>query len=789
MKTLKYTGRFLLRSKSYTVINLLGLALSLACSIVLARYIYQEMTVDTHALHPDNVVVPLRDIDGNIYPCALQEMDTTYFSREEIVEEAQFFELEKQTILLQEVPYTANIFVTDSTYFHFFHYEPVVGQLGLSAPGDALIMESFARKLFGEENPVGKTIKYAKAGLITIQGVLKEPACKTTFTFDLILNKHLIDSWRKLPGSFLRLQPGISVDKINRISTAYRKTEHGTVSHEFVPLQQYYWYEKADKYPIIEHHGNRSHVLLLAGVCLLVLLTGVINFINLYLVLMMKRSREYGIKKIFGVRGWNLFVQLWVENFLLITSALFVAWLFIEISTVPVNRLLGSEVPYTSFDIWLSVAIWVALPLLTCAYPYLKYNYLLPAVGIRAIGTTKKSVATRMAFLLVQCIITFLLVILSLYFGKHVNFLLHTDPGFRQEGVLLAALQQENSQYDLNPEEAKAYWGRLQQIQQKLDESPLIEQWQQQRDDILDNNNAITMINDKDASVTIQCMWVSPQFFQLNGLKTVEGHLPEKTDRSSLFRVAMNESALKAFGYKHCEEAFVRGETPLWVSVTANGEIEEGGMKPMPVDAVVKDFYTGHITAGKLPVVFMISSNPSRGNYQILCKTGKEQEVLAYLKKVEKEIYHTEDFEYYWLKDKVASLYDKDRQVTGIYMFFAFIAILISCLGLFGLSLFDIRQRYREIAIRKVNGADSYKICLLLLRKYIVVLIGAFVVAAPVSYYLINLYTQDFVVKVPIGISIYIISLFIVTLISLGTLLWQIRKATQINPAMIMKTE
>lgn len=788
MKTLKYALRFLMRSKSYTVINLLGLALSLACSIVLARYIYQEIKADAHALQPESVVIPLRDINGNIYPCALENMDTVYFSPEQIMEETKFIVLEKQIIRQQEVPYTANIFVTDSTFFHFFHYETAAGTSQLSAPNDALIMENFARKLFGNESPIGKTFYYGTDNLITIQGVLKEPACKSTYTFDFILNLSIQKRWRKMPGSFLRLQQDISVEKINATSAVYRKTEHGTSRNIFVPITQFYWFEGSDKYDIMEHHGDGSHILLLTGVCLLVLLTGVINFINLYLVLMMKRSKEYGIKKIFGVHGRILFVQLWTENGMLITGALFIAWLLVEITTIPVNRLLGSEVSYTSFDIWLSLSIWLLLPLLTCVYPYIKYNYLSPIASIRSISTTKKSVAIRIVFLSIQCIITFLLVILSLYFGKHVSFLLNTDPGFRQEGILIATLNQEDFSYDMSIEERENYYARMQQVRQKLGETPMIDQWQQLSVDILDNTSTILLINDKDIHINLQCMWVSPQFFSMYDLKTVEGTIPESVSISD-FKIVMNESALKAFGYRHREEAFVRGETPLWVSVSMDGTIVESGMKPMPVEAIVKDFYTGHITAGKKPVVFLVGNAANNSKYQIVCKPGKEKEVLSYLKKIEKEIYNTEEFEYYWQKDKVAAMYNRDRQVMGVYMFFAFIAIIISCMGLFGISLFDIRQRYREIAIRKVNGAGIRELYLLLFRKYVLVLILAFVIAVPLSYFCIYLYTRDFVMRAPASIGIHVISLLTVAFISLGTLLWQIHKAANINPSEVMKTE
>ena len=138
MKTLNYALRFLMRSKSYTVINLLGLSLSLACSIVLMRYIHREVTVDAHAVQPANVVVPLRDIDGNVFATAQKYMDTTYIQPASIVEETPFILLEKENLVAQDKPYTTNFFVTDSTYFHFFHYELADGSLQMSAPDDAL---------------------------------------------------------------------------------------------------------------------------------------------------------------------------------------------------------------------------------------------------------------------------------------------------------------------------------------------------------------------------------------------------------------------------------------------------------------------------------------------------------------------------------------------------------------------------------------------------------------------------------------------------------------------------
>ena len=215
----------------------------------------------------------------------------------------------------------------------------------------------------------------------------------------------------------------------------------------------------------------------------------------------------------------------------------------------------------------------------------------------------------------------------------------------------------------------------------------------------------------------------------------------------------------------------------------------EGGTQLMPVTAVVEDFYHGHLTEGIQPMIFILSGDNASGTASICIRPGQEKECLDYLKKATMEVYNNEDFPYTWLKDEVLALYDDDRQVAIIYFVFAGIAIAVSCLGLFGISLFDIRQRYREIALRKVHGAGMKDLYQLLFKKYLAVLGASFVVAVPIAYYLIHQYTADFVVKAPISIGIFVVALLIVALISMGTLWWQIRKAANIDPALVMKRE
>ena len=798
MKTLKYAMRFLMRSKSYTIINLLGLAFSLACCIILMRYIHRELTVDSHCVDPEHIVIPLRDIEGNIHPGSLEQgwsdTDSAYIAADRIVEQCRMMVERQDNVVCGNTNYAMNVLAVDSTFFHFFPYRMADGEACLDAPDDAVITHRYARRIFGKENPVGKVLTFYGKSII-IRGVTDEPACKTLLNFDLLVSYRLVERWQRMDISLMRVLPNVDLDAVNALSNVYRKDSRGNmIRWEFVNWKEFYWKDSvrhnAD-YDSIMQFGNRTHLYILSGVTLLLLLVGILNFINLYMVFMMKRSKEYGVKKVFGLQRFPLFLQIWMENQLLAAAALLTAWLLVEITRIPVDRLMNGHIGTSAFDWQLSLGFLLLLPLVTSVYPYIKYSYLPPIISIRSITTDRHSVVVRMAFLLAQYAITILLLILSLYFGRQLNFLLDTPPGYRTGGILKAELLHENKNHlrAETEEDRNARFGRSDHIRQQLDECPHIDLWMNSHYSILKGASQTTLLNDKDLQQSMLILFSSAKFFQLYDLKVLEGEIPQKFDSWRDSKIVMNKAAMKAMGYTGLKDAFVRCETPLWVTVDESGQIEEGGTKLMPVTAVVDDYYPGHLTEGVKPIVFVVGREGGGSDFLIAVKPGKEKEVMEYLKKLEKEIYNTEDFTSSWLTDEVKELYSEDRRTTNVYSVFALIAIVISCLGLFGLSLFDIRQRYREIAIRKVNGAGMKDLYLLLFRKYLKVIGCAFILAVPLSYCLIHLYTQDFIMKVSVGVGIYLIALLVILFISLGTLAWQIHKAANIDPAKIIKSE
>ena len=789
MKTLKYAWRFLMRSKSYTIINLLGLAFSLACSIILMQYIHRELTVDTHCIDREHVYAICTNTEGNRGLSGLKQYNYDTISIDNRFVEAMttYIPLEKDYVISGTNRIPARCLVTDSVFFQLFHYPIVQGKLSLTTPQSALLTEKYACKIFGNENPIGKVLRYSNGKDITVEGIVGEPECKTTINFDIILSSKLSQHWERMNTELYRFLPGTDINAINKTGSVPRyinDPKYDTRTHTFslISVKDIYWDGSlTDREPAMFLSGNHSHLIILSGVCLLLLLTGILNFINLYLVALLRRGKEYGLKKVFGVCGKTLFANIWIENTLLVLSALLVSWLIIEIMSAPTEYLFDIHFSYTAFDGWLSASILLLLPVITSIYPYIKYNYTSPILSIRSIGVQSHSKHFRMFFLGAQYIITFLLVVLSLYFNRQLGMLLNTEPGFRTKNIMNVNLVYESKDFSsYTYESMQQRRQRVMQLDNELNACPFIELYEPSNENILTPTFGTNYLNNKGEKVFLNIHYATPAFFKLYDIKVIEGEIPDinKENRRTVFVV--NKAALKALGYTSINGAGVIEENQK--RANANASLQ-------PIVAVVEDYFEGHLTSGIKPTIYPVGARFSGDLYQIAYTPGKKKEVIDFLRNLEYKVYGSEDFEYTFLEDDIKAMYTQDRQTATIYSIFAGMAIIISSLGLLGISLFDIRQRYREIAIRKVNGASAKDLYRLLFRKYITVLIIAFVIAIPLAYYLINTYTQDFAVRAPVSIDIFIISLLLVIIISLGTLAYQIQKAAYINPTQIMKTE
>ena len=467
-------------------------------------------------------------------------------------------------------------------------------------------------------------------------------------------------------------------------------------------MKDIYWDGSlTDREPAMFLSGNHSHLIILSGVCLLLLLTGILNFINLYLVALLRRGKEYGLKKVFGVCGKTLFANIWIENTLLVLSALLVSWLIIEIMSAPTEYLFDIHFSYTAFDGWLSASILLLLPVITSIYPYIKYNYTSPILSIRSIGVQSHSKHFRMFFLGAQYIITFLLVVLSLYFNRQLGMLLNTEPGFRTKNIMNVNLVYESKDFSsYTYESMQQRRQRVMQLDNELNACPFIELYEPSNENILTPTFGTNYLNNKGEKVFLNIHYATPAFFKLYDIKVIEGEIPDinKENRRTVFVV--NKAALKALGYTSINGAGVIEENQK--RANANASLQ-------PIVAVVEDYFEGHLTSGIKPTIYPVGARFSGDLYQIAYTPGKKKEVIDFLRNLEYKVYGSEDFEYTFLEDDIKAMYTQDRQTATIYSIFAGMAIIISSLGLLGISLFDIRPL--PTVIPQIYNRFNYSIC------------------------------------------------------------------------------
>ena len=795
MKHLWLSIRTLLRFKTYTAINVAGLALSLACVFVLVRYIHQERTVNHFIpeLERTFLTAVIREGDPPFLGESLnRSKDLNYrnpLSHPEVEAFSRFVILRDDYVESEGYRHNVHTLVADSAFFQLVPYPCVEGTLRLK-PNEALLTSAAARRMFGSESPIGRSLKTSSGRYVTIVGVVGQPSTQSSFRFDVVVSKDLI-GWPYVFFEVVRLYRAADVDKVNQMNAQPMNLRiyGGLIHYRLVPMEDFYLSREVQTYrPEVVRQGNADALRLMAFVAGLILLVGLFNYANLYTVVMLKRSRELGVKKVLGAGRGQILTQLYVENVCLNAIAVFFVWLLVEVTRVPVER--WFEIPVQAdvwFDCLLSAFVMFVLPLFTALPAYWRYVYVGPMRSLSQVAIGGKSVRTRVAFLFLQYVITFCLVVAAVYLMRHLHYLLHTDVGYRTEHIIQCRFWTENPEavnngdaYEREITKAKAAFAL---IEKRVAESPLCA-GMAYGDPPYNMQSEEEFTADNGHSASVRVLYTSREYMDFFGFRMVEGREWGDEDVFAQYKAIVNRAFLRALHIDDWRTARVTPKERLWWSM---GESDDN--LPYEIVGVMDDFLTGHLADGNRPIAFVFMKPDRREDCFIAVAPGKAREALAFLQDLYEEAVGTGDFEYSFVTDEISALHEQDRKVTRIVAAFALIAIGISCLGLFGLSLYDIRQRYREIALRKVNGAQASDIYRLLLKKYVYILGAALVSGSAIAYACIERYMEQFANQAPLSPWIFGVAGVMVVVVALLTLVWQIRRATHINPAQVMKSE
>ena len=793
MKFLKYSLRSLNKFRLYTFGNILGLAISLACIIIIARYVHQETMVNHFAKNIERTYISSIEFQNRQPLFSDSRHFFNIFNNKEIMRNpaiemvSLFMGLEDNRITLNNNIYIVNSIVADSNFIKILPYPVLLGTAEFKHPSDVVLKKNLAVKMFGNENPIGKVITFTQGEPLQIIGVIGDHDTKTSFNFDLLINIDLKDDWYRSGQELVMLKDKTDAEHINQKYS------------EFAFIRAYNDQGRFQLYPFDDFYSNQTHTLyqyenpvflrsdsgslkVLSLVAVFLFIVGVFNFINIYQVVAMKRSRELGVHKIYGADSSHIFIYIYLESLIMTIVALFFSWWFIELFEALLNNRLGFKIiDNIRFNIFISGAIILFLPLITSIYPSLK-----------SIDTRGLSTGSRKIFLFIQYIITFGLLVISMFFVKQLRFMLDADLGYNTENVIMCKLMSMPLLDLSSPESMSEYANNLsnnqQLLKQKMDESTLFIEWTQGRPLYKSEANHQMSLAGEEDYKPVAVEFITHSFMNMFDFQLVEGRQWDSTDVFDQYKCIINESAMKMFNIEDFSTDYLQFQTRLWIS--SQTELDMNINPPFEIVGVVKDFNTGHLSKSTLPMVFVFNNRPNPYSYLMgRFIPGKEKEAATYLEGLHKEINLNAEFKYSLLKDNIAKLYEKEKQVSIVYSIFALIAIFVSCLGLFALSLFNIKQRHPEIGLRKINGATTKDIMYLFLKKYLLLLLYSFLISIPLSYFAIYKYLEDFANKAAISWWLFVVSGIVVVGVSLLTLIWQVRKAMRINSAEVLKSD
>jgi len=457
MKIIKLAIRSILSLRTYSGINLIGLALSLACVITIFRYVYGEFTVDRFNKNLNRIFLTMKEgivegkVNGRLMGNYSLLRNSSMFDLMEQpgVEKLSVFTLINENITLDNQEYFTRLLVADSNFLKITDYPVITGVDQLSEPKTALISERYAKKLFGAQNPVGMTFQYSDGAILTITGVIGNTSTKATIDFDMIISFYFAERWLGLQQTLVLLHPGIDYRTINKRYESFDSEKNER--YQLFPLSNVYFNKdfeimgnvsKRENAPV---RGNYSYVLLLLAAGLVILLAGSINYVNIYTVIVLHRGRELGVKKVFGASRRYIFVQLLVENLLMTGLALILAFFITKTASPFITDILQlNQIHSIRFDLLLSFGILLVLPVITILYPFFRYCYLTPVNSFTGFDKIHGRDSLRRIFLSFQYMIAIAMIIVSLFFVRQLQFMVNSEPGYQTKDIIQVSFIQNN---------------------------------------------------------------------------------------------------------------------------------------------------------------------------------------------------------------------------------------------------------------------------------------------------------------------------------------------------------
>ena len=798
---LKTAFRNLKRNKGYTLINVLGLAVGIAASFLIFLVIQFESSFDNFHKKRNKIYRVASkfatqdgfDYSGGVsFPVAqalrleypqLKEVAAIYRKGGQITVEEGNTQLKK----LNE----DNFFYAEPQFFTMFDFGWLVGspQTCLKDPNSVALTQNTAEKYFGSwKNAVGKTIKYDNKTLYRVTGILKNVPANTDFPLSIVAGytalqntyiKNNLSDWVSTFGgayTFVVLPPEVSVSKFSTQLAALAKRHKPAeyLKDAFIPqpLTAMHYDDRFGNYN--RHTFSHSLIRALALIGAFLILIACVNFINLATAQAVNRSREVGVRKVLGGNRSQLAWQFLGETALITITAAIIAMIVAELTLPLLNKLLETKMTMnflSNASLMLFVVIVViVVTFLSGLYPAIVLSGFNPATALKTKITSKMvgGISLRRVLVILQFAIAQVLIIGVLIVVSQMNFFRNASLGFEKASILNVPIPGDSIsllkiQFMRNELLANS---DIQNVSFSF-ATPSSETNDWNSDFKFDHST-------KNTNFSANLKWADPDYFKTYNIQFAAGrpYYPSDTVREFV----VNETLLRKLGVRNPQDAIGK-QINFW----------DGG-KVANIVGVIRDFNAYSLREPMAPVVLSTWKDVYQ-TLSIKIKPGAEKSVLPFVEKLWNRNFPDYVYEYHFLDQTIENFYKEENQLSMLYKIFAVIAIVISCLGLYGLVSFMAVQRTKEVGIRKVLGASAGHIVYLMSKEFTLLIIVAFVISAPVAYYVMHRWLQNYSYRITLSASIFLLAIVSSIIIAWVTVGQRAIKAAIANPVKSLRTE
>lgn len=798
---IKIAWRNLKKNKVFSIINITGLAIGLTCFIFITAFVINELSYDKYPIDAANIYRVNLSVTGNgnvaTYPHvdnAVGEGMKTAFP--EIKAFARLVSLPGFFIKHDNKQFKEDkLAFADSNFLQLFSIPLVEGnsEAALVQPNSIVISKAFAKKYFGDEDALGKTLLIsADNSVCKVTGVFNEIPDNSHFHQEAFLSLSTLrithPTWsnvgfytylllgkytdaKKLQAKFPQLVEKYIVPETVHdmgVSLAEAKKTVNTTVFSLQPLTDIHLYSHTKQE--IEPNGDIQYVYTFSALALFILLLACINFTNLSTARAVKRAREVGIRKVLGSARFQLIKQFLSESVLFSLCAMLLAIVFTFILLPGFNQLAGRQISFQYFFNYKFVVIAISLVLMVGitagiypAFFLASFNTIKVLKGLSAKSAKKNSLQSSLVVF--QFFISTTLIIATIIVYQQLQYMQNKNLGYDKEQVLYLPDAQllGNKQDVFKQQLLQDNRVIAASVSRSVPGSPFMD-----GSEIYPKNE-----NGNGVEIHANIYHIDYDYLKTLSIKILQGRNFSKDFPTDSAGVLINEAAVRELG---------------WSSINPIGKtIVRSGQRPFKVVGVIHDFNYVSTKQKIAPLIMLLNYN--QGGIIIKIKTAAVSDFLVGLKNQWNTFNPAGPLEYTFLDEQFAALYANEIRTQHIFAVFAVLAIIIAGLGLFGLSAFVAEQRTKEIGIRKVLGASMQNILLLVSKEFLVLIAIAFVISIPITWLIMNKWLQDFAYRIQINIWIFILAGFIALLIALFTISFQALKAALANPVKSLRSE